>query len=158
MLWAWGASASAERALQTKTTLFTGRIGTGSVAMGGDLFSTSSIVVGDNGSSGTLSVVGGTVETATYLQIGGSTTLAAGGDDITSGGTMQVATATIFNGLGAVTVGAAGLLKIDATGFAAGTPGLVLGSGAGATGTLDVNGGTVIAGVVWRCFRDRRSW
>jgi T5SS/PEP-CTERM-associated repeat protein len=128
-------------------TLFTGGTGTASVTSGGTLFSTQDVTVGRNGASGSLSVAGGTVEAGTDFVIGASTTLAAEDYDVVGNTVTQAATAKVFNGFGTVTVGAGGLVKIDASGLGTGVAGLVLGSAAGGAGTLSVtSGGSVIAG------------
>jgi autotransporter passenger strand-loop-strand repeat protein len=127
-------------------TLFTGGYGTASVTTGGLLSSTQSVTVGRNGTNGSLSVTGGTVVAGNNLIIGASTTLASGGYDVVGNTMTQVATATVFNGNGTVTVGAGGLVEINGTGLATGAArGLVIGSAAGGTGDLSVSGGTVLA-------------
>ncbi len=131
--------------LSNGNTLFTGGTGTASVTTGGVLSSAQSITVGRNGDGGSLSVTGGTVVVGTGLVIGASTTLAAGGYDVVGNGMTRVATATVFNGDGTVTVGTGGLIKTGANGLGAGVAGLVIGSAAGATGDLSVRGGTVLA-------------
>jgi fibronectin-binding autotransporter adhesin len=122
-------------------TLYAGGSGTAQVVSNGDLFSTQSIIVGENGDSGALTInTGGTVEAGQQLFLGSTATLASGGTLITSTGSTTVGSTTVETGNGVINVGAGGVLKIDGTGVASGTPSLVIGSGAGSSGALNVSG------------------
>jgi autotransporter passenger strand-loop-strand repeat protein/T5SS/PEP-CTERM-associated repeat protein len=129
--------------LSNGDTLFTGGTGVASVTTGGYLSSTQAVTVGRNGTAGSLLVTGGTVLAGTGLVIGASTTLAAGDYDDAGNRISQVTSARVFNGNGTVTVGTGGLIQIEANGTVA--AGVVIGSAAGATGDLNVSGGTVLA-------------
>ena len=116
--------------LTNGNTLYSGGSGTALVTSGGDLFSETGIVVGKNGTSGTLTIQdGGTVEATQTFAIGSTLTVPAGGYDITTTGTTTLSVATAFAGSGTVTVGAGGLLLADGSGISS-APDIVVGAGA----------------------------
>jgi T5SS/PEP-CTERM-associated repeat protein len=121
-------------------TLVSGGSGLALVTSGGDLFSQTGIIVGEDGDSGSLTVNGGgTVEATQSLLIGSTATVPAGGIDITTAGTTTLAAATPFAGSGTVTVGAGSLLRVDGTGISD-APDITVGAGTGSTGILNVTG------------------
>ena len=123
-------------------TLYAGGTGTALVDGGGDLFSQTTIGVGENGASGLLTVLsGGTVDAGTQLLIGASTILAPGSTLISPAGTTTISSTTVETATGAIIVGAGGLLKAGGNGIAlAGTAAIVVGAGLGSVGTVDVSG------------------
>jgi T5SS/PEP-CTERM-associated repeat protein len=127
--------------VSTSGNVYAGGSGSALVTTGGDLFSAQSVAVGEDGADGTLTIQnGGTVEAGTMLFLGNSATLTAGETIITTSGTTILSSATTVTGDGLINVGAGGLLKIDGTGVASGTPSIVLGAGTGASGALNVSG------------------
>jgi T5SS/PEP-CTERM-associated repeat protein/autotransporter passenger strand-loop-strand repeat protein len=129
----------------TGGTLFVGGTGTALITAGGSVFSEGVIEVGLNGSTGSLTVADGAVQTDGQLRIGASTVVATGGTVISPTSTTVVLSPTVETGTGAVTVGSGGVLTVDQSGSSA--VAIALGDTAGSTGALSVtNGGTVIAG------------
>ncbi len=123
-------------------TLYAGGTGTALVSSGGDLFSQAAISVGRDGAAGSLTVQsGGTAEAGTQLLVGTSTDLAQGETVISPAGSEAVALPTAEVGTGLVTVGPSGLVEANGDGISsAGTAAIQIGSGSGATGTLNVSG------------------
>jgi T5SS/PEP-CTERM-associated repeat protein len=122
------------------TSLYIDGTGTALVTGSGRVTAATSLYVGSTGATGTLTVNnGGSVEATDQVTIGNTATLASGGTLITASGTTTVGSATPYAGTGTVDVGAGGTLKADgalSNGYAA----IVVGNGAGATGTLNVSG------------------
>jgi len=93
--------------------LYVGGTGTALVNTGGNLFSQADIDVGLEGTTGTLSVQGGSVGATGQLLIGTSITLAPGTTLITPNGNITLATTTVENGTGVVNVGEGGTVQMQ---------------------------------------------
>jgi T5SS/PEP-CTERM-associated repeat protein len=128
------------------TTIQTGGSGTGLITGLGYLDSKQNISVGANGATGSLTInTGGTAEAFDRVLIGNTATYAAGTTIQTTTGTTIANATTVLAGNGTIDVGAGGLLKTDGL-QAAGQAGIVVGNGAGSTGSLKVNGGGATVG------------
>ena len=129
------------------TILYVGGSGTGLVTTGGDLFSTQSVVVGENGTDGTLTIDnGGTVEAGQNIVLGASTTVAANDTIVAAGASSTVVAApTLESADGSINVGPGGLLK-SAAPHVEGSPSVRVGDGTGSSGSINVTGGTLDTG------------
>ncbi|HEY2618913.1 MAG TPA: Hint domain-containing protein [Acetobacteraceae bacterium] len=122
------------------TTIQTGGSGTGLITGGGDLFSQQNISVGSYGASGSLTIsTDGTAEATGRVLIGNTETFAAGTTIVTTAGTTIATASTVLTGNGTVDVEAGSVLKSDGP-HVAGQSSIIVGSGAGSTGSLKVNG------------------
>ena len=104
----------------------TGGSGFASITGGGviDGGTTNSVIqIGGNGDNGTLIFNGGSMQ-AGFLKLGATSTISG----------------TAYTGSGAITLGTGDLVGI----FGTASPSIVLGQGAGGTGTVAINGGTLI--------------
>ncbi|MGA3400036.1 MAG: hypothetical protein ABSC95_12520, partial [Acetobacteraceae bacterium] len=125
-------------------TLFVGGSGTALVNSDGDLFSTDSVTVGENGADGALTVnTGGTVETGHKIIVGNAVGLYAGDTLINAAGSATVLTTfTQVTGNGVINVGPGGIVESDGP-HVQGSPSVILGAGSGSSGTVNVTGSGV---------------
>jgi T5SS/PEP-CTERM-associated repeat protein len=120
--------------------LYLGGNGAASVTSGGLVTTQGRMFVGLFGTNGTLTVTdGGTVNTATLLKIGNSMSIPAGTPLVSTSGTTIAASDTIVSAAGTVNIGPGGTLRAAGGGLS-GAADIIVGAGAGSTGTLNVGG------------------
>ncbi len=115
------------------TLAYVGGTGSMQVVSDGTVTTQTYVEVGDNGTTGNLSInSGGLLETTQRIFVGNSATIAAGGSLISASGTTVVASPTLEAGDGSVDIGSRGTL--------ASGQGFDVGAGSGASGSVTVGG------------------